>query len=71
MKAVNRKFSPSGWTTTNHGKTVYRYYRAGGRMVTKTLSSRNLVQLVEEAIAARQSVEKILAMLEDSGAIAS
>jgi len=39
-------------------------------MVTKTLPL-GMVDRVKRAIASRQSVEKILAMLEDSGAIAS
>jgi hypothetical protein len=70
MKAVNREFPATGWTTKVRGKTVYRYYRPGRRMVTKTLPL-GMVDRVKRAIANRQSVEKILAMLEDSGAIAS
>jgi hypothetical protein len=69
MKAVNRRFAASGWITTANGKPVYRHYRQGRRMVTRTIPA-NLVSRVEKAIELRQSVEKILAMLEDC-AIAS
>ncbi|HEY9749837.1 MAG TPA: hypothetical protein V6C63_14225 [Allocoleopsis sp.] len=70
MKAVNREFPATGWTTNVRGKVVYRHYGKGRRIVTKTLPP-SMVALVKRAIANRKPVEQILAMLEDRQAIAS